>query len=80
MVYSDKETLFRQSIHLGHELPTPTDGVFFKVIAKRPVAEHFKKRVVVIVVPHLFEIVVFARHAQYLLRITGAGELIGIVT
>ena len=50
--------------HVDEVFPCVVDGAFLEVVAKAPVAEHFKHGVVVGVVPHLFQIVVFAAYAQ----------------
>ena len=50
--------------HVDEVFPSVVDGAFLEVVAKAPVAEHFKHGVVVGVVPHLFQIVVFAAYAQ----------------
>ena len=65
--------IFWQAPHFGEQLPRPSDGFLFVVIAERPVAEHFKKRVMRVVTPHIFEVVVLACHAHTLLRVDGAG-------
>ena len=55
--------------HVHEKLVGPRDGFFLEVVAKAPVAEHFKHGVVVRVVAHLFEVVVLAAHAQAFLRV-----------
>ena len=54
---------------LGEKLPRKRNGLFFEIIAKRPVAQHLEHGVVIGVVAHLFEVVVLAAHAQTLLTI-----------
>ena len=61
--------LLRQMVDLREKLPSPCYGLLLEVVAERPVAEHLEHRVVVGVVSHLLQIVVFARYAQTLLRI-----------
>ena len=63
------QTLFRQAVHVGKQLPRPRDRLFLKIIPERPVAEHFEHRVMVSVVADLLQVVVLARHAQTFLRI-----------
>src|SRR5262245_61193782 len=41
------QLIFWQSPFLSQKLPSPLDGFGFVVVAKGPVAEHLKKRVVV---------------------------------
>ena len=57
--------------------PGIVNGFFFKVVAKAPVAQHFEHGVVIGVVSHLFQVVVFTAHAQALLRV-GASARFGI--
>ena len=61
--------IFWEFPHLCEQLPRPCYGFFFEVIAKRPVAQHLKKRVMVGTESHFFQIVVRARNPQTLLRI-----------
>ena len=44
---SDIQAVHRNLIHFCKQFPGPAYGFFFKVIAKRPVAKHFKHGVVV---------------------------------
>ena len=55
--------------YIHQELIGKGDGIFFEIVAKGPVAEHFKHGVVVGVVSHLFEVVVLTAHAQAFLRV-----------
>ncbi len=61
-----------QAPDFGEQLPGPLDGFFLEIVAKGPVAEHLKERVVVGVESHIFEIVVLATHPNALLRVDGA--------
>ena len=61
--------------HFDQKLVGEDDGVFFEVVAERPVAQHFEHRVVVGVVSHLFEVVVLTAHAQAFLRVGHAAAL-----
>ena len=54
------------------ELPCPRDGLFFEVVAKRPVPEHLKHSMMIGIVPHLLEVVVLTTHAKTLLSICNA--------
>ena len=55
--------------HINDIFPCKIDGAFLEVIAKRPVAEHLEHGVVIRIMSHFFQIVVFARHAQAFLRV-----------
>ena len=45
------------------------DGSFLKVVAKTPVAQHLKHRMMIRIAAHFFEVVVLATDAQTLLRV-----------
>ena len=64
--------VFRQTPFFGQQLPGPLDRFGFVVIAERPVAEHFEKRVMVGIAADGFQVVVFAADAQTFLRAGGA--------
>ena len=66
------ELVLGQAPFFGQEFPGPFDRLGFVIVAERPVAEHFKKSVMVGVAADGFEIVVFAADAQTLLRASGA--------
>ena len=55
------EAVFGQFVHFGEQFPRPCQGVFFEIIAKRPVAQHFKHGVVVGINTHFFQIIVFSQ-------------------
>src|SRR4029450_4969904 len=65
------EFVFRKTPFLGQKFPRPLDCFSFVVVAKGPVAEHFKKGVVIRVPPHGFGIVMLAADAQTFLRAGG---------
>ena len=69
LVNSGVEALFGETPNLGQEFPGPIDGLFLKVVAKGPVAEHLKEGVVISIKAHVFEIVMLA---------TGSNALLGI--
>ena len=54
----------RQSVDLGQQLPAPFDAFLLEIIAKAPVAQHFKEGVVAGGVAHILQIVVLAASAQ----------------
>ena len=70
------EPVFGQAIHLRQEFPGPAQRFVLEVIADRPVAQHFEHRVVCAVVAYVFQVVVFARHAQAFLGV-GDAPVIG---
>ena len=54
----------RQFVDFGQQFPTPQQRIAFEVIAKAPVAQHFKERMVPRGVAHVFQVVVFAARPQ----------------
>ena len=53
-----------QFVNLGEQFKSPLQTVALEVVAKAPVAQHFKEGVVTRGVTHVFQIVVFAASAQ----------------
>ena len=76
----DIEPVFIDFHHLGEEFPTIGDGLLLEVVAKTPVAQHLEHSVVVGVVAHLLEVVVFSADAQALLRVGGSRPRALLVT
>src|SRR5687768_11076112 len=66
------EFVFRKVPLFCQKLPRPLDRVGVVIVAKGPIAEHFKKGVVISVPPDGFEIVMLAADAQTFLRAGGA--------
>ena len=62
--------------YFGQVFPGPGYGFFFEIIAERPVAQHFEHGMMIGVVPHFFQVVVFTAHPQTFLRI-GHPEIFG---
>ena len=67
------QALCGESPALHHQLPGPGDGFFLEVVTERPVAEHLKHGVVVGILPHILQVIVFAAGADALLRVRGTG-------
>ena len=65
----DVELVYRNFVNRSEQFPSPANGFFFEIIAKRPIAQHFEHGVVVSVYTHFFEVVVFTRNAQALLGV-----------
>ena len=66
------ESIFVEFQYFGEVFPRPRNGFSFKIVAKRPVAQHFEHGVVVSVVSYFFQIVVFTAYTQTFLRIGNA--------
>lgn len=79
MINGYRQPVCRQVEILGQKFPGIADGAFFKIVAEREVAEHFKESVVADVVAHTVEVVVFAAGAHAFLRRGGAGIIPGFV-
>ncbi len=65
--------------HIHKVFPRPVYGLALEIVAEAPVAEHLEHGVVVGVVADLFEVVVFAAHAQTLLAVGDPRRLGGLV-
>ncbi len=65
------QTVPRDAIYLGKQLPGPVDGLALEVVAEAPVAEHLEERVVTRSPADLFEVIVLARDAQAALVVRG---------
>ena len=63
-VDSGPEFFCRQFVNLCEQLEGPLQAVAFEIIAKAPVAQHFKEGVVTCGVTHVFQIVVLAACTQ----------------
>lgn len=61
MINGYRQPVCRQVEIFGQKLPGIADGAFFKIVAEREVAEHFKESVVADVVADTVEVVVFSR-------------------
>ena len=71
----DVEVLGIQVENTNEILPGRVDGALLEVVAKRPVAQHLKHRVMVGVVADHVQVVVLAAHAKTLLRVGAAARL-----
>src|ERR1700757_2271892 len=60
--YGRESFVFRNSEPLGRsdQLPGVSDCIFFEVIAKRKISQHFKKRVMPVGKADIFQIIVLA--------------------
>ncbi len=70
--HGDVQAVFVQLVAIREQFPRPIDRLGLEVVAERPVPQHLKKRVVVGVHPHFFEVVVLAADAQALLGVRDA--------
>jgi hypothetical protein len=55
-------------------LPSHVNGTFFEIVSKRPVAQHFKKGMVIDILADVIKVVVLATGADALLRVYSASE------
>ena len=62
-----------QNVH--QILPSIVYGIFLKVVAKAPVAEHLEHGMMICVVSHFLKVVVLSAHTQTLLRVGGTRRL-----
>ncbi len=68
LVHRDPQLVFRQAVDAGQQFPGVVDRLFFEIIAKREIAEHFKKRMVARGIADVFQVVVLAAGAHAALR------------
>ena len=73
------QSVFFQTIYCSQQLPTPLNGFFFEVVAKTPVAKHFKHSVVISVHTNFFKVVVLTAYTQTFLRIGNSLILDGFI-
>ena len=69
------ELIFGKLPHFGEQFPSPGDGFLFVIICKRPIAQHLKEGVMIAVLAHFFEVVVFAAGADALLAVDDPREV-----
>ena len=55
--------------HVYQILPCPGDGFFLEVIAKRPVTQHLEHGMVISVMTHFFQVIVFSADTKTFLRV-----------
>ena len=72
-VHGGVQAFRRKSPPLHDQLPGPADSFLLEIIPEGPVPQHFKKRVVVGVIPHILQVIVLAACADALLGIRSAG-------
>ena len=63
------ELVYGNFVNRSEQFPSPANGFFFEVIAKRPIAQHFEHGVVVGIYAYFFEVVVLTRNAQAFLGV-----------
>jgi hypothetical protein len=59
-------------INLGQQLPRILNRLLFKIITKTPTSQHFKKRMMVRIPPHIVQIIMLPPRPDALLRIHGS--------
>ena len=67
-IHRHQQTILRQLVNVGQQLPCKLDRIFLEIIAETEIAEHLKKRVVASGVTNIFKIVMFAAGAYTALR------------
>ena len=66
------QTVLGQLQNIGDELPSPSDGVLFEIVAEAEVAKHLEKRLMAAGVADVLKIVVLAASAHAALTARGA--------
>ena len=73
--------MFRIQFQYFYQIfPCPVDSFFFEVITEWPVAKHFEHRVVVRVMSHFFQVIMFSAYTQTLLRVRDSCVFRRVVT
>ena len=70
--YRGVEKVLVYAVNFGEKLPSHIDGFGLEVVAEAPVTEHLEHSLVVGIVSHLFQVVMFSAHSQALLAIRRA--------
>ena len=68
--YSGIQAARVQPDYIHQKLPCPVDSLSLEIVAKRPVAQHLKHRMVIRIVADLLKVIMLAAHAQTLLRVS----------
>ena len=76
-IYGGEQAVGREFPSFNKEFPCPLDGFLFEIIAEAPVAEHFKKGVVVCIEADIIEVVVFSACTNAFLGVGGTGWVVG---
>src|SRR5574344_2085900 len=66
------KAFFGEIPDFSNKFPGPVNSLFFEIVPKAPIAEHFKKRMMVGVHSYVIEIVVFASGPDAFLSICGS--------
>ena len=75
----DGELIFRQAEIFCQQFPSKRNSAVFEIIAKRKVAEHFKKCVVAYIIAHAVKVIMFTAGAHAFLRSCRSGVVAGFV-
>ena len=67
----DVQLVFGKAVILGDQVPGEFDGVGFKIVAEREIAQHFEEGVMAAGVADVFQVVMFAARAHAFLRSGG---------
>ena len=78
MVNRSQQPIFVDTKLFGNEFPCKGDRVFFEIIAKGKVPEHFKEGMVTRGITHIVEVIVFTTSAYTFLRCCGALIVAGL--
>ena len=73
LVDSRVDAVGREIPDIDDEFPSPIDSIFFEIITKGPIPQHFKKGMVIGIEPDVIEVVVFPPGTDAFLSIGSAG-------
>mmetsp|Transcript_118021 Transcript_118021/g.252066 ORF Transcript_118021/g.252066 Transcript_118021/m.252066 type:complete len:694 (-) Transcript_118021:302-2383(-) len=74
-VISRIQAAWVQVVDLCQKLPSPSDSLLLEIVTERPISEHLEEGVVVDILAHVLEVVVFASGTDALLRVRCALQL-----
>src|SRR5450432_1799998 len=78
--YGNVNPVHRNLEDFCQQFPAPGNGFLFKIIAKTPIAEHFKHRMMVGIHTHFFQVVMLPAYPQTFLRIGHPGVRSGFIS
>ena len=70
--YCRIEPVLVNPVNLCQKFPGPCYGFFLEIVPEAPVAEHFKHGVVVRIMPHFFEVIMFPADSQTFLTVSNS--------
>ena len=67
------KVFFRNFVNFRQQFPSPGNCFFFEIIAKRPIPQHFKHRMMVSITTNIVQIIMLSGNSKTFLRIGNSG-------